>query len=112
MAEDSKMTDERTLHRHAPGPDRSQQRSSAGASTPIRTTIPLIPIAIAPGDHGLTKDWQRPTQQQSDVEILQSIEHIRRPAVFGTSSPPSGLSGMLRRLAFAGASPTGCTGSS
>jgi hypothetical protein len=47
---------------------------------------------------GLT--WQRPVQQQSDVEILQSIEHNRRPAVIGTSTPPSGLSGMIRRLAF------------
>jgi hypothetical protein len=49
---------------------------------------PTYPYRDRSGDHGLTKDWQRPTQQQSDVEILQSIEHIRRPAVFGTSSPP------------------------
>jgi hypothetical protein len=45
-------------------------------------------------------EWPRPPLQQSDVEILQSIEHIRRPAVFGTSSPPSGVSGMIRRGAF------------
>ena len=44
--------------------------------------------------------WERPPVQQSDVEILQSIEHVRRPAVFGTSTPPSGLSGMIRRAAF------------
>ena len=44
--------------------------------------------------------WKRPTQQRSDVEILQSIEHKQRPAVFGTSTPPHWLSGMLRRLAF------------
>ena len=61
---------------------------------------PTYPYRDRSGDEGLTKDWQRPAQQQSDVEILQSIEHVRRPAVFGTSSPPSGLSGMLRRLAF------------
>jgi hypothetical protein len=47
---------------------------------------------------GLT--WERPAQQQPDVEILQSIEHNRRPAVVGTSTPPSGLSGMIRRYAF------------
>jgi hypothetical protein len=47
---------------------------------------------------GLT--WQRPAQQDSGVEILQSIEHNRRPAVTGTSTPPSGLSGMIRRIAF------------
>ena len=44
--------------------------------------------------------WQRPTLQQTKVEILQSIEHKQRPAVVGTSTPPSGISGMLRRLAF------------
>ncbi|HEY0115059.1 MAG TPA: hypothetical protein VGB54_05010 [Allosphingosinicella sp.] len=45
-------------------------------------------------------EWERPPLQESDVEILQSIEHIRTPAVFGTSTPPSGLSGMIRRGAF------------
>lgn len=44
--------------------------------------------------------WVRPPLQESDVEILQSIEHVRTPAVFGTSTPPSGLSGMIRRGAF------------
>jgi hypothetical protein len=45
-------------------------------------------------------EWARPPVQTSDVEILQSIEHKQRPAVFGTSTPPSGLSGMIRRVAF------------
>ena len=44
--------------------------------------------------------WERPSRQEADVEILQSIEHKQTPAVFGTSIPPSGLSGALRRLAF------------
>jgi hypothetical protein len=47
---------------------------------------------------GLT--WERPARQAPDVEILQSIEHNRLPAVVGTSTPPSGLSGMIRRYAF------------
>lgn len=47
---------------------------------------------------GLT--WDRPVQQVADVEILQSIEYNRRPAVVGTSTPPSGLSGAIRRYAF------------
>jgi hypothetical protein len=34
---------------------------------------------------GLT--WNRPAQQHADVEILQSIEHNRLPAVVGTSTP-------------------------
>lgn len=45
-------------------------------------------------------EWRRPTLQQSSVEVLQSIEHKRRPAVFGTTSPPRGLSGVIRRAAF------------
>jgi hypothetical protein len=61
---------------------------------------PTYPYRDRSRDEGLTKDWQRPPLQGSDVEILQSIEHVRRPAVFGTSTPPHGLSGMIRRLAF------------
>jgi hypothetical protein len=45
-------------------------------------------------------DWPRPAQQKPDVEVLRSIEHNRLPAVVGTSTPPSGLSGMIRRYAF------------
>ena len=61
---------------------------------------PTYPIRNQSQDHGLTRHWNRPPVQQPDVEILQSIEHIRQPAVVGTSTPPSGLSGMLRRSAF------------
>ncbi|UZK66665.1 hypothetical protein [Sphingomonas sp. M1-B02] len=61
---------------------------------------PTYPIRDRANDPGLTKNWVRPPVQQPAVEILQSIEHIRQPAVVGTSTPPSGLSGMMRRLAF------------
>jgi len=44
--------------------------------------------------------WDRPPVQAVAVEVLQSIEHKQRPAVVGTSNPPSGPSGALRRLAF------------
>ena len=61
---------------------------------------PTYPYRDRTRDEGLTNDWQRPPQQHSDVEILQSIEHVRTPAVYGTSTPPSGLSGVIRRGAF------------
>ena len=61
---------------------------------------PTYPYRERDKDPGLTSNWVRPPVQQSNVEILQSIEHIRRPAVFGTANPPSGVSGMLRRVAF------------
>ena len=51
------------------------------------------------GEHkGYT--WERPEQQPVDVEILHSNERPNVTAVFGTSTPPSGLSGKIRRYAF------------
>ena len=44
--------------------------------------------------------WERPSQQPVNVEVLHSNERPNVPAVFGTSTPPAGLSGMLRRFAF------------
>ncbi|MGV3588313.1 MAG: hypothetical protein ACO1OF_15010 [Adhaeribacter sp.] len=44
--------------------------------------------------------WDRPSLQPVNTEILRSIERPNITAVFGTSTPPSGLSGMLRRFAF------------
>jgi hypothetical protein len=44
--------------------------------------------------------WQRPPQQPITVEVLHSNERPNITAVFGTSTPPSGLSGMIRRMAF------------
>jgi hypothetical protein len=44
--------------------------------------------------------WQRPTQQPVDIEVLHSNERPNVTAVFGRSTPPRGLSGMLRRYAF------------
>ena len=44
--------------------------------------------------------WERPPLQSSDVEVLSSVEHKQLPAVFGTSTPPTAVSGMLRRVAF------------
>jgi hypothetical protein len=44
--------------------------------------------------------WERPPQQPLTVEVLHSNERADLTAVFGTSTPPSGPSGALRRLAF------------
>jgi hypothetical protein len=51
------------------------------------------------GEHaGYT--WDRPDQQRSDVEVLHSNERPNLTAAFGTTLPPSGLSGVIRRAAF------------
>ena len=44
--------------------------------------------------------WERPEQQQSVLEIFRSPERPNLSATFGTSTPPSGLSGMIRRASF------------
>jgi hypothetical protein len=44
--------------------------------------------------------WERPSQQSATVEVEHSNERPNLSAVFGTSVPPTGLSGFLRRFAF------------
>src|SRR4028119_2470943 len=50
--------------------------------------------------HNRMHGWERPPLQPVDVEILHSNERPNVTATFGTSSPPSGLSGHIRRFAF------------
>lgn len=61
---------------------------------------PTYPIKKYSGDDHDRLNWQRPPQQPVTVEVLHSNERPNLPAVFGTSVPLSGLSGMLRRYAF------------
>lgn len=61
---------------------------------------PTYPIKNRTDEEQRGYSWERPVQQQSDVEILKSVERPNRTAVFGTVSPPSGLSGMIRRYAY------------
>jgi hypothetical protein len=44
--------------------------------------------------------WDVPEQQVQKVEILHSNERPNITPVFGTSTPPSGLSGTIRQVAF------------
>ena len=44
--------------------------------------------------------WERPPQQPVSVEVLHSNERPNVSAAFGTSTPPAGLSGIIRRVAF------------
>lgn len=61
---------------------------------------PTYPIKKYTGDDHQRLNWQRPVQQPVTVEVLHSNERPNLPAVFGTSVPPTGLSGQLRRYAF------------
>jgi hypothetical protein len=44
--------------------------------------------------------WELPEQQPENWPRERSIEHERLTPVFGTSTPPRGLSGVLRRYAY------------
>lgn len=61
---------------------------------------PTYPMRNIEADDKGGMNWQRPPQQEPTVEILCSIERNNLSAVFGTSTPPRGLSGMIRRRAF------------
>jgi hypothetical protein len=45
-------------------------------------------------------NYEKPAQQPVTVEILHSTERPGISRVFGTSTPPKGLSGIIRRWAF------------
>ena len=61
---------------------------------------PTWPMRDRSHDDGPGMNWKRPPVQAPDVDILQSVEHQTQPATVGTSTPPSGLSGLIRRQAF------------
>ncbi len=44
--------------------------------------------------------WERPPLQHCDTEILKSVERPNLTAVYGSTAPPSGLSGKIRRMAY------------
>jgi hypothetical protein len=61
---------------------------------------PTYPMKRVTGDDHQRLNYDRPPLQREDVEILHSNERPGLSAVFGTSVPPSGLSGRIRRYAF------------
>ena len=62
--------------------------------------VPAYPMKRRTENDNKGMIWERPEQQPAVVEILKSNERPNLTAVFGTSVPPSGLSGKLRRYAF------------
>ncbi|MDQ3537017.1 MAG: hypothetical protein M3421_15475 [Bacteroidota bacterium] len=61
---------------------------------------PTYPIKKRTNEEHEGYNWNRPSQQSVDIEVLHSNERPNVTAVFGTSVPPSGLSGLIRRFAF------------
>src|SRR4051812_36987345 len=44
--------------------------------------------------------WEFPEEQQQDRPRERSVEHKILPPVFGTTCPPKGLSGAIRRYSY------------
>lgn len=65
-----------------------------------RQNDPTYPIKRRTDEEQRGYTWQRPELQEVDIELLHSVERKNTPAVFGTSVPPEGLSGSMRRAAF------------
>ncbi|QCR23572.1 hypothetical protein [Pontibacter sp. SGAir0037] len=61
---------------------------------------PTYPMKHRTDEEQKGYSWERPPQQPVNIEVLHSNERPNVSAVFGTSAPPSGLSGMIRRQAF------------
>jgi hypothetical protein len=61
---------------------------------------PTYPMKNYTGDDHKRINYERSEQQPESVEILLSNERPAVTRVFGTSVPPSGLSGKIRRYAF------------
>lgn len=61
---------------------------------------PTYPMKRYTGADHDRLNYDRPPQQPQTMEVLHSNERPGITRVFGTSVPPSGLSGVLRRYAF------------
>jgi hypothetical protein len=62
--------------------------------------MPTYPMKHYNGADHERINYEKPPQQPENVEVLKSIERPTISRVFGTSAPPSGVSGAIRRFAF------------
>lgn len=61
---------------------------------------PTYPMKHSNGADHERLSYVKAPQQRQDIEILRSIERPNITRVFGTSTPPAGLSGAIRRYAY------------
>lgn len=87
-------------HVHRPAVDREAYAHIPGwGSDGDKHQRPAVPMERTPprleGVH-----WERPPQQKRSVEVLHSTERPGLTPVYGTTVPPRGFSGVLRRFGF------------
>jgi hypothetical protein len=61
---------------------------------------PTYPMKHTNGADYERSHYKKPTQQHSNVKVFRSIERPELSSVFGTSTPPSGISGAIRGWAY------------
>jgi hypothetical protein len=61
---------------------------------------PTYPMKNYTGADHERINYEKPPQQEENIEILKSNERPEISRVFGTSTPLAGVSGMIRRFAF------------
>lgn len=61
---------------------------------------PTYPMKHSNGADHQRLDYVKAPQQRQKFEVFRSIERPNITRVFGTSTPPSGLSGVIRRYAY------------
>lgn len=81
-------------------------------SDELRATIPGWGADLDPADRpsvprerfdlaSTGAHWEYPDRQPEKWPRERSVEHTQLPPVFGTTCPPKGLSGAIRKLAYA-----------
>lgn len=61
---------------------------------------PTYPMKNYTGDDHNRLNYEKPESQRKTIDVLHSNERPSETAVYGTAAPLSGISGLLRRLAF------------
>ena len=61
---------------------------------------PTYPMKNYTGADHERINYEKPPQQEENIEVFKSNERPEISRVFGTSTPPAGVSGMIRRFAF------------
>jgi len=83
----------------------------ASPSDELRARIPGWGVDLDPNDRPAVPrqrldldatgaHWQFPERQREESPRERSVEHQMLPPVFGTSCPPKGLSGVIRKYAY------------
>ena len=88
-------------HTHATRRSRAELETIQGWGADLdRKDRPGVPMERTPPRFLEGKHWDQPEQQAQNIEVLVSPERPGLTPIFGTSTPPKGLSGMIRRAAY------------